>query len=244
MIELFTRQFELRNVAADGRTLEGYAAVFNQRTEINDQQGHYTEEVMPGAFKRSLQRSSPIIQYNHGSHPMIGDIPIATPERFAEDKNGLYIRGRLIESPITEHLRAAIADGAITGMSFRFGVVRDKRIPARSRDELPHRQLIEVRLHEVSVTPFPAYAGTSVALRSLIESWSDDDLREILAVAHSRGIMNETGTSDSSTVSEELESELAKDPNSTRRRVTRDELRRSAAFILMGVQNEPSGAAA
>lgn len=36
----------------DGRTLEGYAAVFNAWTEIKDQMGTYRERIAPGAFKR------------------------------------------------------------------------------------------------------------------------------------------------------------------------------------------------
>ena len=62
---LCTRSVEFRATSpdegGDGRTLEGYAAVFNQPTEINSWEGHFNETIAPGAFKKgpSGTRSKP-----------------------------------------------------------------------------------------------------------------------------------------------------------------------------------------
>ena len=48
--------FELeRDDSGDGLTLEGYAAVFDTPTEINNYEGNFTEQISPGAFKKTLR---------------------------------------------------------------------------------------------------------------------------------------------------------------------------------------------
>lgn len=238
-----TRSFEFRATPApDGTLLEGYAAVFNQRTTIRDQLGEYTEEIMPGAFKRSLGRMKPIIQYNHGkSLASIADMPIAVPQRISEDKTGLYVRAKMIASKDTEHLMKVLQEGAIEGMSFRFEPVRDTWDES---GKIPHRQLHEVRLFEVSVTPFPAYRGTSVSLRSLSDELSEDELRELMTIAAERGIVIGESTTGSMTVADEAEPVPADEVDSTRRRVTR-QAQRHMALLLSGVTpDEPPRAAA
>ncbi|MBM4569313.1 HK97 family phage prohead protease, partial [Rhodococcus hoagii] len=55
-MDLCSRSVEFRaNASAgdgDGRTLEGYAAVFDQDTEINSWEGRFTERIAKGAFKK------------------------------------------------------------------------------------------------------------------------------------------------------------------------------------------------
>ena len=158
--------FELRDdsVHGDGFTLEGYAAVFNSPTLINDWDGEYEETIAPGAFKRTINARKPVLQFDHGQHPVLGSLPIGSIEALAEDTRGLFIRARLLDNWMTEPLRQAINAGAVDGMSFRFQVVRD----AWDETATPRqRTLKEVRLFELGPVVFPAYADTTVALRSL-----------------------------------------------------------------------------
>ncbi len=64
-----------------GLTLEGYAAVFNQPTRISNAfEGDFTETVRLGAFTKMVrQNPPPVVQFDHGTHPMIGQMPIAAP---------------------------------------------------------------------------------------------------------------------------------------------------------------------
>jgi HK97 family phage prohead protease len=237
--ETHLRSFEFRSSPSDdGRTLEGYAAVFGQSTQIRDQLGEYTEEIMPGAFKRSLGQRTPLVQYGHGQHPMIGDLPIAVPERIVEDKTGLYVRARLIESPLTEHMAEAVRQGAIQGMSFRFGVGKGGDAWDHSGG-MPHRRVREARVHEVSVTPTPAYAGTSVALRSLASTLEEDDLREFMTFVQDRGILLPTNdTPAPQTVTVEVGAGPVEVLGSTRRRVTREDMRLMAHLFLEETRDE------
>jgi HK97 family phage prohead protease len=157
--------FQLRSdVDGDGRTLEGYAAVFNSPTFISDRLGEYEETVAPGAFKRSINARKPVLQFDHGQHPVLGSIPVGAIEALSEDTRGLFVRARLFDNWMTEPLRDAIREGAIEGMSFRFEVLRDTW---EEGDELRKRTMKEIRLYELGPVVFPAYADTTVSLRSL-----------------------------------------------------------------------------
>lgn len=162
---------------SDGQTLEGYAAVFNEWTDIRDSVGTYRERIAPGAFKRSIGQRTPVLQFDHGQHPLIGSIPLGAVSALREDRNGLFIRARLSDNWLIEPVRHAIADRAITGMSFRFRVVSDQW---ENTDDGEERTITEVELLELGPVVFPAYEQTSVDVRSLVGAL-DDETRAALA---------------------------------------------------------------
>lgn len=153
----------------DGQTLEGYAAVFNVWTDIRDSMGTYKERIAPGAFKRSLGQRTPVLQFDHGTHPLIGSLPLGSLSVLREDRNGLYVKARLSDNWLIQPVRDAITEKAITGMSFRFRVIDDEWGTDGSGET---RTLKEVELLELGPVVFPAYEQTSVAVRSLVNTLS------------------------------------------------------------------------
>jgi HK97 family phage prohead protease len=168
--------------ADDGLTLEGHAAVFGARTVINSWwEGRFTEEIAPGAFKKTFRERVPVLQFDHGTHPLVGSIPIGRIKEVLEDDIGAYTRARLHDNWLVQPVRDAIAEESITGMSFRFSVVReewrdeDGKI-IKDDDELlqllwadtdaPYRTLKELRVPELGPVVFPAYDETEVGVRS------------------------------------------------------------------------------
>jgi HK97 family phage prohead protease len=174
--------------SADGQTLEGYAAVFNEWTDIRDQMGTYRERIAPGAFKRSLGQRTPVLQFDHGQHPLIGSLPLGSVTTLREDRNGLFVKARLSDNWLIEPVRDAIRDGGIKGMSFRFRVIDDAWDSDSDGDT---RTIKEVELLELGPVVFPAYEQTSVAVRSLV-GVLDDEMRAALA--------RELGTTDAASV--------------------------------------------
>lgn len=181
------RAFEFRSTEGedgDGRTLSGYAATFNDPTEINSWEGYFNERISPGAFTKTLRENPHVImQYDHGRDTRVGAIPIGHYTSLKEDSKGLAVEGRLFDNPVVEPVRQAIAAKAINGMSFRFQVMRDewttkdgKAIPGNElesylwghkRSEGPlNRDIKEVKLMECGPVTFPAYTSTSVGVRS------------------------------------------------------------------------------
>lgn len=147
----------------DGRTLTGYAAVFNSWTDIDSTEGRFREQVAPGAFARSLVERQPVIQFDHGRHPTIGSIPLGAFEELTEDRHGLHVRARLSDNWLIEPVRDAIRDGAITGMSFKFSVRLDKW--QLGSDGVHERTLLDVDLYEAGPVVHAAYLTTTVGVQ-------------------------------------------------------------------------------
>jgi HK97 family phage prohead protease len=169
-LDLCVRSFEFEDRASggDGRTLEGYAAVFNTPTRIRDLQGDFDEVILPGAFARSLGERTPVLQWDHGKDPRIGTVPIGAIEQLSEDGNGLHVRARLFDHPDVERVRQAIVGKAVKGMSFRFGVPEQGDTWSRQGDGSQLREIRDADVHELGPVVFPAYDTTSVSVRSLL----------------------------------------------------------------------------
>ena len=206
MFELCSRSVDFRASGdpgeSDGRTLEGYAAVFDQDTEINSWEGRFSERVAKGAFKKTLKERKPIMQYDHGRDTRVGSVPIGVYEELREDDHGLYVSGRVFDNDVVEPVRQAIEAQAITGMSFKFKVTRDEWRDSRNKlvrgDEIMkllyepgdrgplQRTIKEVQLFEAGPVASPAYSQTSVGMRSLEEMTEAD--REELAAQYRRSM--------------------------------------------------------
>lgn len=185
-----TSRFTMRTEgegASDGYTLSGLAAVFNTPTIIDSWEGHFREILAPGSFRRSLRELEPVMQFDHGSHPAIGSLPIGRYTKTAEEGGGVAVEGRLFKAPLFEPVREGIAAQAIRGMSFRFEVLRDKWVnsegktlrnpedilraiyetdPDADEAELVTRTVQELRAPEMGPVVFPQYTETTVDLRS------------------------------------------------------------------------------
>jgi hypothetical protein len=172
---------------ADGLTLDGYGAVFDQWTVIEDSYGEYREQIAPGAFRRTLGMRMPILQFDHGSHPLIGSIPLGRITSINEDAHGLRVKARLSDNWLVQPVRDAIRDGGITGMSFRFRILNEDW--DRGMDGMEERTIREVELYEVGPVVFPAYEQTSVGVRSraALTALQDAEVRNEIALLLAAG---------------------------------------------------------
>ena len=175
------RKVEFRaEPSSDGLTLEGYAAVFNEWTDIDSYEGTFRERIAPGAFKKTIQERMPVLQFDHGTHPLIGSIPLGVITSLREDAHGLKVKARLSDNWLVEPVRDAIRDGAIQGMSFRFRVINDTWTRGKSG---PERTINEIALYEAGPVVFPAYEQTTVGVRSreILTSLTDPEVRGEIA---------------------------------------------------------------
>lgn len=174
----------------DGRTLEGYAAVFDTPTVIESHVGDFEEEISRGAFRKTLRERRPVLQFDHGRDKRTGTIPIGSIRELREDDDGLFVSARMFDNEVVEPIRQAIEGQAIRGMSFRFRVVRDRWLDAAGEevkgDDLSEamgdpdrgplrRQIREVELFELGPVVFPAYDQTSVGVRSMLAQHGLDE---------------------------------------------------------------------
>lgn len=189
-------EFRASGENGDGRTLEGYAAVFDTPTRIDSWEGTFDEIIAKGAFKRSLNARMPVLQFDHGRDARTGSVPIGAIQDIREDDHGLFISARLYDNTVVEPIRQAIEGGSIDGMSFRFRVVRDEWRDNVGKlvkpDELLdllwtpgdrgplQRTIKEVELFEAGPVVFPAYTATTVGVRSLLADLTDSERDALL----------------------------------------------------------------
>jgi len=158
--KLETREFEidleLREDDNGGMHLEGYAALFNSRSE---NLGGFTETIAPGAFSRSLKSRNDVkLLWNHDTSAVLGSTRAGTLT-LVEDAKGLRVSAELPNTTYGRDARELIKRGDVSGFSFGFS------IPGRGGDDWSadgtERTLKSVRLHEVSLVAFPAYPETN-----------------------------------------------------------------------------------
>lgn len=171
-------EFRTDGAAGDGRTLEGYAAVFDTPTRIDSWEGQFDEVIARGAFNRTLNARMPVLQFDHGQDARTGSVPIGAIDAIKEDGRGLFVRARLFDNPVVEPIRQAIEGGAIDGMSFRFRV-NDDAWEAR-RDDVELRTIREVELFELGPVVFPAYEATTVGVRSMLAGLDADQRADLV----------------------------------------------------------------
>ena len=168
----------------DGRTVEAYAAVFNEPAEIKDHQGHYIEVIDPSAFNRAIEHASRArggfpasvkVLWNHG-RDLLGNpsdrfsMPIGVPveDGIRAERRGLLTRTRYSETPLADEVLENIRSGAITSQSFVGGIMRsDPQLRAGDRYRPRGGELATVRRTELGLRDYgpvlwPAYSGAEI----------------------------------------------------------------------------------
>lgn len=141
----------------EGRQLIGVAAPYGAETHIND----FREVIAAGAFTRTLSEQRDILALaDHDPAKVLGRTKSGTLA-LRETAQGLEYTLTLPDTSVGNDIRELAQRGDIGGVSMGFRAVRD----SWSGDL---RTLHEVELHEISiVSAHPAYADTTVTLRSL-----------------------------------------------------------------------------
>lgn len=167
--EIEKREFQLTDVQvraeSDGPpVVEGYAAVFDAEANIG---GYFREVIRKGAFKNALKRGDDVVfLINHDGLPLArtrsGTLSLE------EDKKGLKMRAELEPSdPDVQRIVPKMQRGDLDKMSFAFGIDQETWTDRDDDNELPLREITEVRLYDVAIVTTPAYDQTEIGLRGL-----------------------------------------------------------------------------
>jgi hypothetical protein len=160
-IRALSEPVELRQEDNGPIRVAGYAAVFNQETNIG---GYFTETIAPGAFTSALDRGDDVVLLiNHDG------LPLARTRsgtlKLTQDERGLYIESEL--DPSDPDVRAIVPKmkrGDLDKMSFAF-------LPTRQTwdesGDMPKRMIEDLQLFDVAIVTTPAYDGTEIGLRAL-----------------------------------------------------------------------------
>ena len=153
---------ELR--ALGGRRVGGYAALFDS---LSADLGGWFEVVKPGAFTRSLLSVDVVALHHHKPELILGRSSAGTL-RLNVDQRGLAFEIDLPNSTAGSDVLESITRGDLTGASFAFTVPHNgDRWTTQNGKRV--RELLDVDLHDISVTARPAYPDTEVARRALLD---------------------------------------------------------------------------
>lgn len=160
----------------DGVTkIRGYAAVFN---ELSEPMWGFQERIRPRAFRKTIKENDIRALFNHDTNIVLGRNRSGTLS-LKEDKQGLLIEATPPDTQIVRDLVIApIRRGDIDQMSFGFTVIKEEEM---SENDILIRELVEVKLYDVSPVTFPAYPQTSVGLRAV------DEIIDYIDSRHSEG---------------------------------------------------------
>lgn len=144
--------------AAESRTVEGYASVFNSMSEDLG----FREIILPGAFSDVLDNDVRAL-YNHDSNYLLARTTSGTLE-LKEDEKGLYYRFEMPNTSYGNDMLELFRRGDLTQSSFGFTVEKDSW---RMEDGQQVRYIERVgSLFDVSPVVYPAYSQASSGLRS------------------------------------------------------------------------------
>lgn len=152
-------KLETRSEEGGKRYIEGYFAVFNQKTELWE--GVF-ETILPGAFANSINNNDIRCLFNHDTNFVMGRQQAGTLE-LKEDEIGLW--GRVCineEDTAAKDIYARVARGDITGCSFGFWPVTEE--PREEIDGILWA-VEDTDTFEVSICPFPQYEETEIQAR-------------------------------------------------------------------------------
>lgn len=176
-LKIQKRTFVLDNIEVraqgddKGRTLTGYAALFDVASQ---DLGGFTEIIRAGAFTKTLAEADIRALKNHNPDYVLGRTKSGTL-RLEEDEKGLRVEIDVPEAQWALDLVASIERGDIDQMSFAFRAVKDRW--THNDDEPDLRELIEVKLFEVSPVTWPAYTETEISARAL-RAMGDHDVED------------------------------------------------------------------
>lgn len=149
------------SLRSEGKTLRGYAAVFNSEADL----GGFVEVIRNGAFRKTLAGGSSVrALYHHQGDALLGTTRSGSL-RLAEDAHGLAFELALPDTTHGRDLAVLVERGDVAGASFGFRVAEGGDRWEQRGGQLV-RELLDVELHEITLTHDPAYADTTVALRS------------------------------------------------------------------------------
>jgi HK97 family phage prohead protease len=130
-------RFELKSISSEG-TFVGLGAVYGNVDLGNDM-------ILPGAFTKTLAEKGgevPLLM-GHDSRMPIGRA------RVTDSQQGLMVQGKLVlEADGSRSAYALLKEGVIKGLSIGYDTVK-------STMEGGVRKLSELKLWEISLTPFP-----------------------------------------------------------------------------------------
>lgn len=162
-MEQKTFEFKLTATDPEGRTIEGYAAVFGNKDLGGD-------VIHPGAFTKTLAERGGKVrllwQHNPGE-------PLGKLLEVREDPAGLFIKAVISDTMRGRDALALLRDGAIGGMSIGYDAIPGGTDFSKDADGNSVRNLREIKLWECSLVTFPMNEQAGVTALKMVQPFGN-----------------------------------------------------------------------
>jgi len=166
----------------DENLISGYAAVFNKDSEDF---GGWIERISPGAFTQCMDDDC-VALFNHSMNLVLGRNKVNVT--LEQDGVGLKYTVKLLDTNLSNDIRALVKGGVINKSSFAFTVEEESFTKGDPTKGIPHvRTITKIeRLYDVSPVTMPAYPDTSVAARSFKKNIAIEEIQKSLSEQQTR----------------------------------------------------------
>ncbi|HJC99946.1 MAG TPA: HK97 family phage prohead protease [Candidatus Dwaynia gallinarum] len=171
------RSFEITYRAkkdSEKKVIQGYAVVFDSWTDISSWGEIWKECIRKGAFTQSLKKNSILALYNHDFNNVLARKDVNM--KLVEDDKGLYFEIELPDTTQGNDLYELIDKGIVNQCSFS-GYVR-KNLWSEDNGGNVLREILEIDLIEITITPIPAYEVTEAEVKRSREIKSTKENKE------------------------------------------------------------------
>jgi HK97 family phage prohead protease len=142
----------------------GYASTFDAY-DVTDWLGSYREQIIPGAFTKTLREQTVPLLLNHDVNRLLANTASGTSQ-LQEDVRGLRNDARLDRRQTSSNdVAIGLERGDYSAMSFAFSAVRDRWNQAYN-----DRKVDELRIYDTSIVTNPANPHTSAMLADAFRS--------------------------------------------------------------------------
>lgn len=152
---------ELRAKEENGQLVEGYALVFNARTDL----GFFEEEIDQHALD-NCDMSDVYLLFNHDENQVLAGTSNGSLN-MRVDEHGLLQTSEIVDTNIGKDIFKLVKNGLIRKMSFAFSIDEDGGQVWEQHENKDLRIIKKIKkLYDVSLVTYPAYSQTSAYARS------------------------------------------------------------------------------
>lgn len=145
----------------NGREVEGYAVVFNARTDL----GFFEEEIDQHALD-NCDMTNVYLLFNHDENQVLAGTSNGSLN-MRVDEHGLLQTSKIVDTSIGEDVLKLVKNGLINKMSFAFSIDEDGGQVWEEHADKDLRIIKKIKkLYDVSLVTYPAYNQTSAYARS------------------------------------------------------------------------------
>lgn len=146
---------------SDKKIIQGYAVVFDAWADVRSWGESWKECIRKGAFTQSLKENNILALYNHDFNNVLARKDVNM--KLVEDDKGLYFEIELPDTTQGNDLYELIDKGIVNQCSFS-GYVR-KNLWSEDNGGNVLREILEIDLIEITITPIPVYEVTEAEVK-------------------------------------------------------------------------------